>query len=399
MTIKYITICLLFFFLYLVSYAIFVGIKNPIPELGDSFDYHIPISQSIIDGSFLDPHPPISLPQRYYPGTTEAINSLLMALGIPLTLSNILAILVLVFTLWRLGLAYRLSRYYSLLFALSFCSLTVITRWFNAVSIDVWVTVFFALSIIFLKDPKKSLKHSFLLGITLGALAGSKYPALLSIALLLIVFRKQFISIINFRAIIVFIVPFSVLGLSWYIRNYIHLGNPVFPLCIPFFPCQKLFTDNVLSISHQYPALMFNAFFSEYRLWILSPLVIGMLWIKTKLQVDPEVKKLLLLGFGGLILFLFYPTGYQPWIMVSSLRYSYPVFIPFFLSIFLLAKQYKKEEILGIFAFINALPVLTMAFYPKLLLITVPLGLGVIYLLDRKSRGYSTLSKVKNFKS
>src|SRR5260221_6375400 len=108
---------------------------------------------SILNGSFLTLHNP-KLPQWYYPGSSEAINSLFILLHIPLVLSNYIAILVLFVCLWWLGKTFHLNKYYALLFALVFCTLNGIVRWLNAVSADIWVSVFFSLTIILLENPK-----------------------------------------------------------------------------------------------------------------------------------------------------------------------------------------------------------------------------------------------------
>lgn len=119
--------------LYYLVYYIYIGIINPIPSPGDSWDYHIPIAKSILDGSFMHP----SYFRWYYPGASEEINSLFIFFRIPLTLSNIFAAFALFICCRTLALKFRLNRYYSLLFALTFVTLNVILRWSNAVSIDV----------------------------------------------------------------------------------------------------------------------------------------------------------------------------------------------------------------------------------------------------------------------
>src|SRR5579859_7875921 len=160
--------------LYYFTYYAYLGIIHPIPAPGDSWDYHIPISQSILNGSFLQmPH--VTVPQRYYPGSAESINSLLILFHIPLTLSNIGAMLVLLFCLFKLARVFEMNKYYALLYAVSFITLNAVVRWQNAISIDVWVAVFFTLAIILLENPKKSIAYFLKLGFVLGMMIGSKY--------------------------------------------------------------------------------------------------------------------------------------------------------------------------------------------------------------------------------
>ena len=181
--------------LYFLVYYIYIGITNPLPTDGDSWDYHIPIAVNIIEGDFLY-HPPEVIPQWkrpashglnippglhlipqwYYPGSSEAINAICILFHIP-ALSNIFAAIVLFLSLWKLALTFRLSYYYSLLFAITVCTLNLILRWLNVVSIDVWVAVWFTLAIILLENPKKSLFYFMKLGFVLGMLIGSKYTA------------------------------------------------------------------------------------------------------------------------------------------------------------------------------------------------------------------------------
>jgi hypothetical protein len=181
--------------LYYLIYYIYAGILNPLPLDGDSWDYHIPIAVSILDGSFLShPHEVITqwhrpeshgsyrsrgllfIPQWYYSGSSEAINALFILFHFP-TLSNMFATIVLFFCLWKLALTFRLSYYYALLFAVTFCTLNVVLRWLNIVSIDVWVGVWFTLGVILLEKPKQSLFYFAKLGFVLGMLIGSKYTA------------------------------------------------------------------------------------------------------------------------------------------------------------------------------------------------------------------------------
>jgi hypothetical protein len=72
--------------------------------------------------------------------------------------------------------------------------------------------------------------------------------------------------------------------------------------------------------------------------------------------------------------------------MVSSFRYSLPAYIPLILGVFLLAAKYKKEELIGYVAHASMINVLTMAYYPKLVLVYLPLSLFIFYVLHRNDK-------------
>jgi len=372
---------------YYFTYYTVLGILRPIPAPGDSWDYHIPISQSIINGSFITlPH--VIVLQRYYPGSSEAINSLLLLLHIPLTLSNILAIIVLYFCLYRLSRYFKLQKYFALLYATTFITLNAVVRWQNAVSIDIWIAVFFTLGILLLENPKKSVLYFGKLGFVLGMLIGSKYTAIFYLLIYLIFYSKSLLKYINFKRALAFIIPFSIFGVFWYVRNYFLKGNPFYPLPFLGFKGVLIFSDTVWNQMMHNPLLLLNAAFSEYHLWIFTVIVAFFIVIKhfvnqKNLKLESETR-LFLIGIINFFIFFTFPTDTQPWIMVSSFRYSYPVFIPLILGTFMLIARFKKEEWLGYFAIANMLSVLTMTYYPKLILFYFPLSLFIIYVMNKK---------------
>jgi hypothetical protein len=383
----------LLIFLYSLVYAFYVGLLHPIPALGDSWDYHIPISQSILNGTFIN----LShfTTKTYFaqlnPGSSEAINSLLILLHIPLTLSNILAIVVLFFCCFFLALKFKLQYYYALLFAVAICSLTAISRWFNSVSIDVWMAVWFTLSIILLETPKRSYKYYLLLGIIFGMLVGSKYSSWPFLFILLIIYGKSLVKTLSFTRFAIFLIPFLILGIFWYVRNYLAVGNPVWPICLLWFPCTHAYetVPQMWNTTLLYPVVMLNAFFGEYKLWGFSVFVFIIPLVKklrAKKSLPKEITKLSFMGATNFIFLIVAPTAHQPWIMVSSFRYSYPMFIPLILSVFLLATYYKKETWLGYFTIANMLPVLTMNYYPKLIFFYLPLAIVGYRLLNKYER-------------
>lgn len=369
--------------LYYLVYYIYIGVLNPIPALGDSWDYHIPISQTILDGRFLFPHD-FKMPAWYFPGSSEAINSLFIVLHVPLTLSNILATIILFFSCWRLALTFRLQRYYALLFALTFVTLNAVIRWQNAISIDMWVGVFFTLAIILLENPKKSIFYFAKLGFVLGMLIGSKYSVWYFVITLAIFYLRKIVHLINLSRFMAFLFPFSVFGLFWYIRNSIFTNNPFYPLSVMGFKGVQVYRYSIWNGLLQHPLEMMNAGFGEYKVWFFT-IIIAFIVLFYNFVIKKQfhlnlINKLFLIGLLNFSFFLTFPTSEQTWIMVSSFRYSYPVFIPLMLGTFLLAAKYKKEELVGYIAVANMINVITMAYYPKLVLIYLPLAVLVYYL-------------------
>ncbi len=370
--------------LYYFVYYVYLGIINPIPALGDSWDYHIPIATTILDGRFLNPSD-FKLPQWYYPGSSEAINALFILLHIPLTLSNIFATCVLFFCLLYLAKVFRLQYYYAIIFASAFTTLNVVVRWLNAVSIDVWVAVWFALAIVLLENPKKNYSYFAKLGLVLGMLIGSKYTAFIFFLVLSAFYFKNIIKVLTLSRFLMFLVPFSIFGLFWYIRNYIYTQNPFYPLLVLGFPGKEIFGNyRVWNVGLKYPITMFDSALAEYKMWIFV-VILALLWLIYQYLIKRQyhlnsINKLFILGLTNFLFYFTFPTSEQPWIMVSSFRYSFPAFIPLMLGTFLLAAKYKKEELIGYLAVGNMIMVTSLEYHPKLVFIYVPLALLIFYL-------------------
>jgi len=379
-----VNVCLIIALYYFIYY-IYQGLLNPVPALGDSWDYHIPIANTIINGSFLHLSN-VVLPKWYYPGSSEAFTAVFILLKIP-TLSNIFAAIALFFACWKLGKTFNLSRHFAILFAVAFITLNIVLRWLNAISIDFWVGVFFVLSIILLERPKKSSLYFVQLGFTFGMLIGSKYSAIFFVLLLSIFYFKTLVRFLNIKRMVAFLIPFFIFGLFWYVRNYFSTSNPFYPMHILGFKGSELIGNNVLTEILKHPLDLLNAVFGEYKLWLLSVLValgalIHQFIIKKEFKLN-SISKLFLIGLINLIFYFSFPSSIHPWDMVSGLRYSLPASIPLMLGVFMLAQEYKKEELLAYFTLINMVNVLTMTYYPKLLLIYLPISVAIIYLLNR----------------
>lgn len=375
---------------YYFVYYFYIGITNPIPALGDSWDYHIPISKAILNGTFLRPEY-FNNAKMYFPGSSEAINSIFIFFRIPLTISNIFATLVLFLCCWKLALVFRLQRDYALLYSLTFITLTAVMRWMNAVSIDVWMGVFFTLAIILLENPKKSLIYFLKLGFVLGMIIGSKYTGILFLSTLIVFYLKKIFTFINLSRFVAFCIPFSIFGLFWYIRNYIFIHNPFYPISIFGFKGENIFGNYTMwNVFISHPIEMFNSAFGEYKFWLFSiiiavAVIAHQFFIKKLFKIDSTIR-MFILGTVNFIMFLTFATSEQTWIMVSSFRYSYPTFIPLILGVFLLAAKYKKQAIIGYVSIAGMINVLTMGYYPKLLLAYLPISLLFFYFYLKRSR-------------
>lgn len=372
-------------FIYILLYKFFIGF-SAIPSEGDSVDYHIPIAQNIANGNYFN-FEYYKMPQYYYPAVSEAILSVFIAFGIPLGIYNIVALIILFFVLIKLGQVFGLSKSFSLIFALSICTLGAITRWLDTQIIDIWVAVFFASTLILLQSNKRTIKDYFLIGLFLGALVGSKYTGFLYGGVLTVVYFKSLIANLSYQKFLAALLPFLLVGIPWYIRNFIVMQNPFYPVDNPLFKGDIVFKERVWNIMLSYPVEKFNAFFSEYKLWVLSIFALPFfLKIRSKVSTK-EAKKVIILSTIGLLNFLLYlafVSSYQEWIMVSVMRYAFPVFIPLILSVFVIAQVKKWEIWLSYLSFMGMIIFNSFTYYPKLDLLLVPISFVAFYILDRK---------------
>lgn len=380
-TIKTIFFVSLIIWSYYLIYALYLGlIVNPIPELGDGWDYHIPIAQTILDGRFLHPSN-YRLPQWYFPGSGQLINSIFLLLHIPITISNVVAVILLFIICVKLALTFRLKYYFALLFGTTIVTVNAISRWYNDMSLDVLLAFFFIWAVILLERPVKSYRYFVTLGFIFGMLIGSKYSALFFVLVLILLYGRKLLGYVNISRFIIFFIPFSIFGLFWYIRNYIYMHNPVYPIPILGLPNVDIYKVSILDATIKYPFVSLNAFYSEYNIWAIIMLAVFGFYIFKKITTRLNifgVNRLYILGISCAIFYLFNPTSYQPWIMVSSFRYSYPACIPLILCIFILAAHYKKETLLGFVSIGSMIMVLSMAYYPKL----TPIYLAVAFILN-----------------
>lgn len=372
-------------FIYIVIYKFFIGF-TAIPSEGDSVDYHIPIAQNIASGNYFNLNY-YKMPQYYYPAVSEAVLALFILLKIPLGIYNVVAVVILFFVLIKLGEVFKLSKNFALMFSLTICTLGAITRWLDTQIIDIWVAIFFSVTLILLQSQKRRAREYFLIGLFLGALVGSKYTGFLYGGILLIFYLRSLIRNLSYQKIFAFVLTFFIIGTPLYVRNFLIMHNPFYPVDNPFFEGKLVFSERVWSVMRNYPLEKFNAFFSEYKLWILSVFSLPFfLKIKNGFSHDVSKKVFILCGIGlsNFFIYLTFVSSHQEWIMVSVMRYAFPVFIPLILSVFVIAQFKKWQAWLSYFAFMGMIIFNSFAYYPKLLLILVPVCFVSFYILEKK---------------
>lgn len=386
-------ICLLFF-LYIVVCYFYIGLTS-IPHEGDSLNYHIPIAKAYLDGSVFFPEKIKGVVfLKHSPGASESFLSVLYLLRIPPNLFNVFGVIFLFFSLLFLGKNFKLSKELNVVFSTSIVTLNGIVRWLDTQIIDIFLASFFVLSLALLQKPERKITYFIKLGVVFGLLIGSKYTGLLFAAVLILIYGRKLIQYLTLKNVVFFIIPFSVLGISWYLRNYISTGNPTYPQGFLFFKdagfdILKLQVFRVVSSSWYGFFGTLNAFISEYMIWFLS-LPLSVLYILyrvyKKKRVDQGFFPLVFVGLLNCFIYLFLPSDNKDYIMVSVIRYSYSAIIPFILIIFLMAQKYKKESIIGIVAlccmFLIGFP---MGYNPKLIFFFVPIALFVLLKINKFS--------------
>ncbi len=304
---------------------------------------------------------------------------------------NVFGLTAFFFTLKYLAKTFKLSRESAIIFAVSFTILHGVIRWVLAQTIDIWMSVFFALSLALLQRPAKTWKYFLMLGAALGMVMGSKYTGPAYTLFLLLIYGKNLLRSVNFKRFIAFAIPFSLFGLSWYIRNYLLTGDPYFPQSIPFFKGipWHILDEPVWKMFLKFPKVWFDAFVSEYTVWFLA---LPFALIFAFKQKNRDIIRLAVLGLLSFIIYFFLPSGPFPNLITSGFRYTYATFIPFMLAVFLLAKKFNKETELGVIALTNMLILPELSYHPKILLALIPTGL-IIFFPSKIKKAYQSVKQ------
>jgi hypothetical protein len=338
-------------FLFIVFYFIFNGLVT-VPWEGDSLAYHIPIAKNILLGKFSN----FESLLYYYPASVHVLLAVMMGLGLPLQLFNVIGILFLFSSLFFLGRRFNLDKNYSVIFAVVISTLTPMMRLINTQTVDIYLAGFYSLLLALLLNPEKKLSYFINLGLIGGMLIGSKFTGPLFSLLLLPFFLKQVLQKIKLSWFITFTILVISVGGIWYLRNLFLMGDLFYPANHPDFTWVKWHTWQTILQKEGGVLYFLESIFSEYLIWTLSLLAVPYLLLKKKLN-NLEIK-IALIGIGNFIMHLLIPAS--PDNVLSDMRYTVPTFICLLLVIFSYAKRKNKRVELAIVSMIPLLSSFTL---------------------------------------
>lgn len=373
-----ITIVSLFFL-----YNVYTGIITK-PSEGDSVNYHIPVANYYLTGQIFSP-PDKNMIIRWYPSASESILALFILLHIPLNLYNMLASLILLITCYKLGNYFFENSHFSIIFATNIISLYGVQRLQHTQNIDIWLSIFFILSFFLLLNPQKRISYFLKLGFCLGMIIGSKYSGPMWAFAIILVYGKRLIPYLNLKRIIIFTIPILILGISWYMRNLIITGSPIYPQGFFFLSGYIEWKKNNFSFMNypmwksfvNYPYLTISAFISEYMMWTLNIIAIPLIFVFAQIHKTfinfKAIKDMLFLTVISYIFFFILPGGSQYEQIVLGMRYSYGPLILSILCIFLLSMRIKLTNLLCYIIAANTLIIFLPSYHPKVLIVVIPM--------------------------
>ena len=356
----------------------------------DSLNYHIPLAQNFTVGNFTNLKN-ISQGLGFYPGVGEIILAVFIILRIPLGFYNVLALIILFWVAKITAVKIGLDKSQSLIFALGVCLLPATIRLIQDQRVDIWLAMFFLASLNLLFKVENRAFYFFKLGCCLGLLVGAKYSGiLLAAALVVIFFSRRLISFKIFYAVI----PLLIFGFSWYVRNYLVIGNPFYPLHFLGFAGDVDYTTQlwtgfkVLITGKNGIMLIIQAFISEFLIWSIVPLYLLYLCVVRKNRFNSLFVKLILLATFSFAVFLFEPSWLSIQATQSNMRYLLPGVIVFILSVFLIFKSLGNSDKLAIIAVLSSLGVLPLLnYFPKLTIVSL-IGLIGLYKIYENISSY-----------
>jgi hypothetical protein len=363
-----------------LSFFIFIsflysGITSP-PLLGDSHDYHMPIAENFLNGTFFY-IPKTANPFINFPGSSELILALFILLHIPINWFCVLGWVLLFLLLRKMGLHFNLGSELSLIFATAFTSTLSVFRQMGTQSIDMWMAAWFVLLVILLEKPRKTIGYFFFLGFAFGMLVGTKYTGAVFMVILLVVYGIRIVKLLNLSNILAFLLPFLIFGVSWYIRNFIEWGDPMYPLSFFIFRGLPLDISNYIlwqEILRGHVLTIIAALVSEYLIWGLSFIPFLALFALNfkKRFINNNYSRVFWLCFllfvASFFMYSFKSTKFD--FVVSNMRYLFPVIIMLMLSLFIMAKKFKLAQEIALLALLNSIAAVSFIIYhPKVIIL------------------------------
>lgn len=388
-------------FLYIFVQAM-LGAVSYVPTEADSLYYHIPLAESILEGGIIKAEYGSNM-HMYFPASAEVILAVLIALKIPVGFYNVLAVGCLVGASYLLGKKYQLTTKNAVVLAAAVGTLHGVIRWVHAQTVDIWVAVFYLLSWLLLLQPKKNWLYFINLGLALGLLLGSKYSGPLFALGLLLILGKDLISKVTqlqkWEAackVLVALVAASLTGGFWYLRNWLVMNNPVYPLDTPLFAGvsgNQIIETPIWKAFLNFPYQIFSGAVSEFYAWtfvlvtFICMAVMKYFQIKQSDQfITDPIKKLLWLSIFNLLVFLVLPSGDSIQLHISQFRFAYVGIIPIIL-VYLLVIQQQQHYLSKLSALIF-IPHLLVVYYfpyrPKVLLLVLLLVASIYYIRNQK---------------
>ncbi|MBI5196640.1 MAG: hypothetical protein HZA10_10015 [Nitrospirae bacterium] len=320
------------FSLYL-CYLIFIGFLFP-SYTWDALLYHLPIMGYILQSGAIEQIPDYSLIYTFlniFPKNIELFflwNVMFLKTAAVVDLSQMFFVFIGMLSIYGMAVKLKVEKKYAALSALLFFFAPVVIQQSTIEYVDLAVSALFLTAINFLlyicastRDTAKYRSVPVLLaGAAAGILLGSKGSGALFIAALLAMITasetKKWLSMrsdglankMNLKTSIIknssyFILPVILFGSYWYIQNWLHYKNPVYPFVVRVF--DKVIFDGILTeILDSVPQALEN----------LSPAAsLLQVWLEKE---SAYIYSAYLSGFGALWFILFLPA------VIFSLAYA-----------------------------------------------------------------------------
>ncbi|MDO8487981.1 MAG: hypothetical protein Q7S31_01570 [bacterium] len=318
---------------FVLIYFTYIGLTT-LPWEGDSLAYHLPISELIIRGKIFGPQL-FSPSYFYYPATAETLLAGMLKVGLPANLFNMVGWIILFLLCRKLG---------GTVFAAAIVLLPSVVRLISTQTVDIWLAVFWLGSWLAL------VKRHPAVGLLLGLLSGTKYSGLLYAAVLWLFYSRE----ISLNLILGWLVG----GGFWYVRNWMWMGNPVYPATVGIWPGDpqfKLLNWPAWMTVVRQPVHFLVSLISEFLIWPIAILA----------TIKPQVSRLMWLAAANFGVYLILPSW--PENTLSDLRYVYPAVIPAILAVFRVWPRWAE-----IATFVSGLAVLTqLNYHPKLFVVYI----------------------------